>query len=308
VLKREVPGEKRPSMQAHALNQRRERYKDLRVRHAIALCFDFEWTKRNLFYNSYERSDSCFERSPYKAEGLPSPEELALLEPFRGKVPEETFGEAVKQEVSNGSGRDRKLLGLASRLLTEAGWKRDGSFLVNGKGERLTLEILVEDEVFVRTDSPWAENMKAIGIDASIRMVDSAQFQAREAEFDFDMLAMAASFSATPTREEVARFCHSGAATLQGSRNLPGTADLAIDAMIDAIGAAQDRPSFEIAMRALDRLLRARHDWIPSWYSANHRVAHWDMFGFNEPKPDYGFPVETMWWFDEEKARAIGKA
>jgi len=308
VLKREVPGEKRPSMQAHALNQRRERFKDVRVRRAIGLCFDFEWTKRNLFYGSYDRSDSCFERSPYKAEGLPSPEELALLEPFRGKVPEETFGEAVRQEVSNGSGRDRRLLGMAAKLLADAGWKRDGSFVVNDKGERLTLEILVEDEVFVRVDSPWVENMKAIGIDGSVRMVDSAQFQAREAEFDFDMLAMAASFSATPTREEIERFVHSRTATLQGSRNLPGTADPAVDAMVDAIGAAQDRPTFEIAMRALDRLLRARHDWIPSWYSPNHRVAHWDMFGFKEPKPDYGFPVEQMWWFDEEKARAIGKA
>ncbi|MGE0501218.1 MAG: extracellular solute-binding protein [Rhizobiaceae bacterium] len=308
VIKREFPGEKRPSMQAHAINQRRARFADPRVREAIALCFDFEWTKRNLFYGSYDRSDSCFERSVYKAEGPPPPDELALIEPFRGQLPDAAFGDAVKQAVSDGSGRDRKLLGQASRLLADAGWKRSGSFVTDANGQRLILEILVQDDVFVRVDSPWVENMRAIGIDASIRMVDSAQYQAREVEFDFDVIAMAASFSATPTREELERFFHSRAAGVQGTRNLPGTADAAVDALIDAVGHATDRATMETAMRALDRVLRARHDWIPSWHSANHRAAYWDMFGFVDPKPDFGFPVEAMWWFDEERARAIGKA
>lgn len=308
VVKREFPGDQRPSMQAHAVNQRRERFRDRRVREAIGLCFDFEWTKRTLFYDSYERSDSCFERSAYKAEGLPSPEELALLEPLRGQIPDEAFGEAVRQAVSDGSGRDRKLLSRAAKLLAEAGWRRDGSFVVDANGQRLRLEILVEDEVFVRVDNPWIENMKAIGIDASINLIDSAQIQARQAEFDFDVIAEAASFTASPTREEVERFFHSRAAAIPGSRNLPGTADPAVDALVDAVGRATTRPELETAMRALDRVLRARHDWIPSWHSANHRAAYWDMFGFVEPKPDFGFPVEQMWWFDIDRARAIGKA
>ena len=308
VVKREFPGEKRPSMQATAINLRRERFRDVRVRRAIALCFDFEWTRRNLFYDAYERSHSCFERSDYKAEGKPSPQELALLEPLREELAPEVFGEAVTQPASDGSGRDRKLLSQASKLLTAAGWTRKDGMLVNDKGERLTVEILADDEVFVRVDTPWIQNMRAIGIDASIRLVDAAQYQARQDAFDFDLVSRATSFSATPTRDEIERFFHSSTAGVPGSNNLPGTADRAVDALIDAVGRAEDRESLTVAMRALDRVLRARLDWIPNWHSANHRAAFWDMFGFKEPKPDYGFPVESLWWFDKDKAAAIGKA
>ncbi|RUM99233.1 ABC transporter substrate-binding protein [Pseudaminobacter arsenicus] len=307
VVRREFPSEKRPSMQATALNQRRERFHDPRVRKAIGMCFDFEWARRNLFYGSYERSQSCFERSDYRAEGLPSPEELALLEPLRGKIPDEAFGEAVIQPVSDGSGRDRKLLGAATRLFAEAGWQRSKSLLANAKGEKLTVEILVEDSIWEQIHGSWIGNMRAIGIDASIRVVDSAQFAARQNDFDFDLITMALSFTATPTRDEIEGLFHSRSATLPGSRNLCGTADSAVDSLVDAVGAAQDRQSLTIAMRALDRVLRARQDWIPNWYSANHRAAFWDMFGFKEPKPDFGFPVEALWWFDKEKAAAIGK-
>jgi microcin C transport system substrate-binding protein len=308
VVKREFAGEKRPSMQAMAINQRRERFRDVRVRRAIAMCFDFEWTRRNLFYDSYERSQSCFERSDYKAEGLPSPAELALLEPLRDKLPEEVFGEAVIQPVSNGSGRDRKLLGAASKLLADAGWKRSGTLLVNDKGETLTLELLDDEDSLARILSPWVENMRAIGIDASIRLVDSPQFQARKSDFDFDIVMMALSFNATPTMDDLETIFHSRSAKLASSRNLPGTADPAVDALVAAVGKAADRKSLIVAMRALDRVLRARQDWIPNWYSANHRAAFWDMFGYKEPKPDYGFPVEALWWFDKDKAAAIGKA
>lgn len=307
VMKREFPGDKRPSMQATAINERRERFRDVRVRRAIALCFDFEWTNRNLFYDAYTRSDSCFEKSDYKAEGLPSPEELALLEPLRGKIPEEAFGEAFVQPASNGSGRDRKLLGQASKLLAEAGWKRQGALVHNDRGERFPLELLVDDESFVRVYSPWVENLKAIGIEATIRMVDAAQYQARQADYDFDLTSLALSFSATPSRDSIETVFHSSAVKLPGSRNYPGIADEGVDALVDAVGRAKDRPSLVTALRALDRVLRARMDWIPSWHSPNHRAAYWEMFGFKEPKPDYGFPVEAMWWFDRDRAAAIGK-
>ncbi|WP_269930899.1 extracellular solute-binding protein [Aminobacter sp. HY435] len=307
VVKREFAGDKRPIMQATAINQRRPRFRDQRVRQAIALCFDFEWTRRNLFYGAYERSQSTFEKSDYRADGLPSPAELALLEPLRGKIPETAFGEAVVQPASDGSGRDRKLLGQASKLLDEAGWKGSGGSLRNAKGEALAFEVLVDDDSFVRVYSPWVENMRAIGIDASVRMVDSTQYQARQTSFDYDAISMALSFSSTPSRDEIDGLFHSRAASMQGSTNLPGTADPAVDALIDAVGAAKDRDQLTIAMRALDRVLRARQDWIPNWFSANHRAAFWDMFGFNEPKPDFGFPVEAMWWFDNDKAARIGK-
>jgi microcin C transport system substrate-binding protein len=308
VVKREFPDEKSAKMQGWAINQRRPQFKDHRVRRAIALCFDFEWTNKSLFYGLYDRSQSCFQQSEFVAEGMPSPEELVLLEPLRQQIPAEAFGEAVMQPISNGSGRDRKLLGEASRLLAEAGWKRQGSLVQNEKGERLVLEILVNDEVFIRVDSPFVENMRAVGIDASIRQVDPAQYAVRQNEFDFDMMSLALSLTATPAYDTLENVFHSRAATVPGSRNLPGTANPAVDALISIAGNAQSRAELTVALRGLDRVLRARMDWIPNWYSANHRAAFWDMFGFVEPKPDYGFPVELMWWFDKNKAAAIGKA
>jgi len=307
VVKRTFPTEKQPSMQAWALNLRRRQFQDVRVRRAIGLCFDFEWTRRNFFYGSYDRSQSLFEGSDFVATGKPSSAELNLLEPLRGKVPDEVFGDPYEQPVSDGSGRDRKLLRRALALLNQAGWKRQGSFLVNAGGGRLSLELMVDDPVFVRVEQPFVDNLRAIGIDASIRLVDSAQYQERQSKFDFDMVGIAARFSATPTREELAHYFSSEAADTPSSRNLPGTADPAVDALIDAAGKATDRSGLTTAMRALDRVLRAREDWIPNWYLANHRTAFWDMFGFKEDKPDYGFPVETLWWVDEKKAKAIGK-
>lgn len=308
VVKREFPGDLRPSMQAWALNQRRERFRDPRVREAVAHCFDFEWTNANLFYDAYARSQSTFEKSEFKAEGMPSDKELALLEPLRGQIPETAFGEAVLQPVSDGSGRDRSLLRRARELMREAGWTPQDGVLENGRGEPFRLELLIQDEVFERVLSPFVGNMRAIGIDASIRQVDSAQYQRRQVDFDYDMISMAQSFSATPTRDQLVNTFHSHAASTGSSRNYPGTDSPAVDALIDAAGRAGSREELTIAMRALDRVLRARRDWIPNWHAANHRAAFWDMFGFREPKPDYGFPVEQLWWIDEEKAEAIGKA
>ncbi|MFC3206037.1 extracellular solute-binding protein [Aquamicrobium soli] len=307
VVKREFPGEKWPAMQAFAINQRRERFRDVRVRRALDLCFDFEWTKRTLFAGSYERSQSNFERSDFRAEGLPSPQELALLEPFRNELPPEVFGEPVMQPVSDGSGRDRKLLGQAAKLLAEAGWKRVGGFVVNDKGERLAVEILAEDDSLVRITSPWADNMKAVGIDASVRLVDSNQFEERQNNFDFDLNLVAISIGATPSADSLETLYSSRAADRPGTRNYPGTKSPAIDALVAAAGAAQSRDELVTALRALDRVLRARLDWIPTYYLANHRAAYWDMFGFVEQKPDYGFPVEALWWFDKDKAAKIGK-
>ena len=328
IVKREFPRELNPSLQAWAINQRRAQFKDVRVREAIALCFDFEWTKRNLFYDAYERSHSLFENSEFVAVDAPSADELALLEPLRGQIPEEAFGGPVMQPTSDGSGRDRKLRRRAVDLLAEAGWRKpeepgffdsilasigiidpppDPRLVINDKGERIVLEILVSDDVFVRVDSPFVENMRAVGIDASIRMVDAAQYTVRQSDFDFDMISIAYSLGATPTSDDLEQFFSSKAAAVSGSRNLPGTADPAVDALLTHVGAAEDRKSLVTAVRALDRVLRARRDWIPNWHAANHRAAYWDMYSFKEPKPDYGFPVESLWWFDADKARAIGK-
>ncbi len=308
VVKREFPSERRPVMQAWAVNQRRARFRDSRVREAIALCFDFEWSNRNLFYDAYSRSDSLFERSEFRAEGTPRDDELALLELLRSQLPPSVFNEPVKQPRSNGSGRDRALLTRAQSLLTDSGMERRDGVFYTKDDERLTLEILINDDSRTRVDSPFVENMRTIGIDATLRLVDPAQYQSRQASFDFDMIGIASIFSATPTRDEMENFFHSRTVNREGSRNLPGTADPAVDALVDAVGRAENRDMLIVSMRALDRVLRARRDWIPQYYAPNHRASYWDMFGFKEPKPDYGFPVESLWWVDETKARAIGKA
>ncbi|MET3662181.1 extracellular solute-binding protein [Aquamicrobium ahrensii] len=307
VIKREFPGEKWPAMQAMALNQRRAQFRDIRVRRAIAMCFDFEWTKRTLFSGSYDRSQSNFEKSDFKAEGLPSPQELALLKPFRDELPPEVFAEPAMQPVSDGSGRDRKMLGQAAKLLGDAGWKRSGQFVVNDRGERLKAEMLANDDSLARIFLPWAENMKSVGVDASVRVVDAAQYQARQTDFDFDMILLAFQIGATPAFAGLETIYHSRAADRPGTRNYAGTKSPAIDALVEAAGHARSRADLIVALRALDRVLRARLDWIPTYYLANHRVACWDMFGFPEPMPDYGFPVETLWWFDAGKAAKIGK-
>ncbi|MCO4316854.1 extracellular solute-binding protein [Phyllobacterium sp. 21LDTY02-6] len=308
VVKRTFPSEKRPTMQAWAINQRREHFRDPRVREAISLCFDFEWTRKNLFYGSYEKSHSLFERSDFRAEGLPSPQELAIMEPLRSRLPTEIFGEAVLQPSSDGSGRDRKNLRRASELLAEAGFKRDGTTLADARGNPLKLEMLIAAEVFVRVYSPFINNLKAIGINAGLRMIDPAQYQLRLQDFDFDMIGIAFAFSPTPSSDSLATMFGSRAASVPGSYNLCGVADPVLDELIAKVSAARSREELNTIMRVLDRLLRVRRDWIPNWFLANHQVAYWDMFGFKEPKPDYDFLPESLWWFDEEKARSIGKS
>lgn len=308
VVKREFAEERVPEMQGWALNQRRDRFRDPRVREAIGLCFDFEWTNRNFFYGLYERSVSLFEKSDFKAAGMPSQEELAILERFRRQIPDAVFGEAVVPPTTTGSGRDRKLFGLARELFMEAGWHPRDGVLHNERGERFTLEYLVQDQVFEQLAGPFLRNLRSIGIDASIRVVDASQYQLRLSSFDFDMVGVRFSLGATPTRDSLELVFHSRSATVEGSRNLPGTADPAIDGIIEIAGQATTREELATALRALDRVLRARRDWIPNWHSPSHRVAYWDLFNFKEPKPDYFFPVEALWWYDEEKARAIGRA
>ncbi|WP_062233935.1 extracellular solute-binding protein [Aureimonas sp. N4] len=308
VQMRQFEEEKWPRFQCWALNQRRAQFQDARVRRAINLCFDFEWTNANLLYGLREHSQSPFENSDFVAVGAPPPEELALLEPLRADLPPEVFGEVWRQPISDGSGRDRKLLREAADLLQAAGWTRKGSQLVNAQGTVFRLEHLINDPEQARVYGKMIENMKLLGIDASLRLVDAAQYQDRQSRFDFDMMLCAFSLNGTPTRESLGLFFGSAARDRNGSYNYPGTASPAVDALIAKVGEAQDRESLAIAMRALDRTLRWRLDWLPNIGSTGHNVAWWDMFGFRDPKPDYGFPVERLWWYDEAKAKAAGRA
>jgi microcin C transport system substrate-binding protein len=307
VLKQEFPDEDRPSLQAWFINTRREKFADPRTRRAIGLAFDFEWTNQNLFYDAYVRASSYFEGSPYQAEGMPSEEELALLEPLRGQIPEAAFGEAISPTPSDGTGQDRAKLREAVGLLQEAGWKVDGRVLRNAGGEPLTVEFLIFSTVFERVLSKYVESLRAIGVDASIRLVDSAQFESRMTDFDFDIVGRAWTLVATPI-EGVRSFFHSSTADTPGSTNLPGIRSPAIDSLVAKVLAAKDRDTHRTILLALDRVLRASYYTVPNWTSPVHRMALWDMYSWPETKPAYAFPYETTWWFDEEKAARIGKA
>ena len=231
VVKREEPGERWPDFQGLAINTRRTQFQDIRVRKAIGLCFDFEWTNAKLQFGTRVRTPSFFNRSDFVASGLPSAEELALLEPFRAELSEEAFGEAVVPPVSDGTGKDRKLLREASQLLAEAGWKLDGPFVVNSKGKRLKAEFLSDSEFLNRIYIPWSENMKAIGIDSSVRLVDPTQAAFRENNFDFDLNLARSVFAATPTVSGLENLYGSRAADRPSTRNYPGTNSTAVDSL-----------------------------------------------------------------------------
>lgn len=306
VKKAEFPSEARPSMQGWFYNMRRKKFADPRTREALGLVFDFEWTNKNLFYGIYTRQTSFFQKSDFEAKGVPSPAELAILEPFRDKLPDAVFGEPFVPPVSDGSGRERAKFRQASEMLAAAGWKRDGGVLRNAAGEALDVEFLIEAQVYERVLAPYVQNLQAIGVNATIRLIDASQYQRRTQDFDFDVVGRAFSMSATPI-ESLDGFFHSRLASVPGSYNMSGIADPVVDALIEQAGKVKSRDELIAVVRSLDRVLRALQVWIPNWYSSVHRVGHWDMFGWPERKPDYGFPVETTWWVDAEKAKAIGK-
>jgi microcin C transport system substrate-binding protein len=287
-------------------NTRRPKFQDRRVREAIGLVFDFEWSNKNLFFGSYERISSFFPKTDFEAKGLPSPAELKLLEPLRGKVPDEVFGEPFLAPVSDGSGRDRALLRRASALLTEAGWAMKDGALRNPAGEAFTIEFIDTDTSFQRIINPFAENLKRLGIEVTQRVLDGAQYQRRKDEFDFDVLSRRVSFGATPD-ESLRQNYAASAADQRGSSNLAGIKDPAIDALIEAALAAKSREELYVACRALDRVLRAGRYWIPHWQKSSHWIAMWDVYARPAVKPRYSRGIQETWWVDMEKAQRLGK-
>ncbi|MFO1088606.1 MAG: extracellular solute-binding protein [Hyphomicrobiales bacterium] len=299
-----LPDETATGAQGFFLNMRRPVFQDPKVRQAMELAFDFEWSNKNLFYGLYERTASVFENSPCKAEGTPSPAELALLEPYRADVPAEAFGEVPSPPVSDGSGRDRKLLSQASKLLDEAGWKVDGTVRKNAKGEPLKIEFLLDDSSFERIVGPYVQNLKRIGVDASIRVIDDAQYQQRLKSFDFDTLVQRFGVGETPG-VELNAFFSSSSADAQGSFNLAGVKSKAVDALISKVTQATSREDLTTACRALDRVLRSLHFWVPQWHKGSHTIVYWDVFGRPAVKPKYARGILETWWIDPAKAANV---
>ena len=296
-----LPDDRPAGAQGFFLNMRRPKFSDVRVRKALDYAFDYEWTNKNIFYGLYVRTESFFENSDLKATGAPSPAELALLEPFRAQLPAEVFGEPYKSPVSDGSGQDRKLLREAGRLLSEAGWTVKDGKRVNAKGEVLELEFLIVDPSSERILTPYVKNLHAIGVTSTIRRIDPAQYERRRKSFDFDVVTTRYVLSLTPG-VELRSYWSSEAAKTDGSLNLAGISHPAIDALIAKVTEAKNRDELKTATRALDRVLRAGHYWVPHWYKAAHHVAHWDKFARPAVKPRYERGITHTWWYDAEKA------
>lgn len=288
------------------LNTRLNKFSDPRVREALIYAFDFEWTNRTLFYDLYERTHSYFQNSDMMATGLPDAAELALLEPWRGKMPDEVFGEPFSPPVSNGSGQDRKLLRHATALLKEAGWTIVDGTLKNEAGDPLRIEFIDSDSSFDRVIQPYIRNLKLLGIEATARTVDAAQFQSRLNDFDFDLVPRRYSMSPTPG-EGIKQFWTSESAAVPGSNNLSGIENPAIDALTDIVITAETRGEQITAARALDRVLRAGRYWVPHWYKAAHNVAYWDVYDRPADKPRYALGVVETWWLDADRAAKLGK-
>jgi microcin C transport system substrate-binding protein len=304
-VKRAILSDDTPSgAQGWFINTRRKQFKDRRLREALTDAFDFEWTNKNIMYGSYDRTQSIFENSPMKAIGKPSAAELVLLEPFRGKVPDEVFGEPYLPPVTDGSGHDRRWLRHGAQLLAAAGYPLKEGKRVLPDGSPIEIEFLIDEPTFKPHHLTYINNLKVLGFEAGLRIVDPVQYRARIDAFDFDITVERFSFSSTPG-DSLRTYFTSQAAATKGSQNLAGIADPVVDALVDIIIAAKSREGLVIACRVLDRVIRAGRYWIPHWYKGSHWIAYWDVFGFPAAKPRYFRGIPATWWYDQAKAAKL---
>jgi microcin C transport system substrate-binding protein len=306
-VKRDVLSDDTPSgAQGWFFNTRREKLKHRRLREAFIYAFDFEWTNKTLMYDSYKRTHSVFQNSDMMAVGKPSREELALLEPFRGKVPDEVFGEPFVPPVSDGSGQDRPMLRHASALLQEAGFVVKDGKRVTPEGEQISIEFLLDEPSFRAHHMPFIKNLATLGIDANLRIVDPVQYRKRVDDFDFDITVQRFGFSNTPG-DSLRSFFSSQAAGMRGSQNLAGISDPVIDALIDKVIAADSRTALTTSCRALDRVIRSGRYWVPHWYKPSHWLAYWDVFSRPATKPRYARGAPETWWYDRDKTAKLDR-
>jgi microcin C transport system substrate-binding protein len=238
------------------------------------------------------------------AVGKPLRDELALLEPFRGKVTDEVFGEPFVPPVSDGSGQDRPMLRHASALLQEAGFVVKDGKRVTPDGEQISVEFLLDEPSFQPHHMPFIKNLGTLGIEANLRIVDPVQYRKRVDDFDFDLTVQRFGFSNTPG-DSLRSFFSSQAAAMRGSQNLAGISDPVIDALIDKIIAADSRATLTTACRVLDRVIRSGRYWVPHWYKASHWLAYWEVFSRPATKPRYARGVPETWWYDREKLTKV---
>lgn len=300
----EIPHQRPTGMQAFVFNTRKPIFKDPRVRRALTYAFDFEWTNKNLFYGQYVRTRSYFSNSELAASGLPGPAELKLLEPYRGRIPDEVFTKEYRPPSTPDQDAYRANLRIALGLLRDAGWTFKDRKLVDAKtGQPFEFEFLLVQPAFERVVLPYVRNLERLGVQVRVRTVDPAQYQKRTEQFDFDMIVDSFGQSLSPGNEQ-RDFWGSAAAGQNGSRNTIGIKNPVIDELIDKIIAAPSREELIARCRALDRVLQWGHYVVPNWHIRSSRVAYWDKFGRPKITPKYGLCVEC-WWIDPAKAEAL---
>ncbi len=304
VNKVEIAHEIPTGMQCFAFNTRRPIFKDPRVRQALTYAFDFDWTNRSLFYGAYTRTRSYFSNSELASRGLPSADELKLLEPFRGQIPQPVFTKEYVPPATDGTGNIRANLRAAFGLLEAAGWVVRDQVLVNaGTGVPFTFEVMLVDPSFERVVLPYVRNLKRLGIDVRVRTVDPSQYQNRFNDFDFDMTVASFGQSLSPGNEQ-RDFWSSRSAEIPGSRNLIGIRDQVVDSLIESLINAPDRAGLIARTRALDRVLLWGHYVVPHWHIRHFRVIYWNRFGRPEHPPKYALGFND-WWIAPEKDAAL---
>ena len=307
VLKQELPNGTIASGQSFVINLRREKFQDARVREAIGLMFNFEWSNKTLFYGLYRRINSFWENSDLAASGLPSPEELALLEPLKDKLPEGAIdAEPIMAPVSGDTQLDRKNLRKASALLDAAGWPAgDDGMRRNAKDETLKVEFLEADQAFDRVINPYVENLRKLGVDAALSHVDDSQYVRRSRSFDFDIITDQLPTGYEPDSGLRQYF---GTEGLNDAFNSMGLSDPAVDALITKVLEANSKADMSVAVKALDRVLRALKFRVPEWYKNTYTVAYYDQYEHPAQLPPYALGNLDFWWYNADKAAALKAA
>ena len=308
LVKDPLPHQRAAGMQAFWFNTRRAKFSDPRVRQALGYAFDFEWTKKNLFYGLYTRSNSYFANSELASAGLPSGRELEILEEYRGRIPDELFTTEFQLPTTDGSGQLRQNLRRAKRLLQAAGWEVVDDVLTHGEtGEVMEIEFLLSSSSWERIVAPMIPNLERLGVKATIRTVDRTQYQNRVQAFDYDIISLVRGQSHSPGNEQ-RNYWTSAVADEPGSGNVAGIKDPVVDELVERLIQAPSRAELVATTRALDRVLLWGHYTIPHWYSGNFRVVHWDKFGkpaLSAPYTGDYFVMPYTWWYDAEKAARL---
>ena len=303
IIKTELPHKNNAGMQGFAMNLRREKFQDVRVRKALSLAYDFEWANDHLFYNQYVRCDSYFSNSELASSGLPQGKELELLNQFRDQLPPELFTTVWKPPTTVPPDSLRGTLRKARDLLAQAGWRVRDGVLKNDKDDVFTIDVLLVQKGFDRIFAPYAHNLEKLGIDMNYRTVDESLYKRRIDNFDFDMVVVSFPESVSPGNELKNMFS-SEAASMKGSRNLPGIASPVVDALVERVIESENRAQLVTATHALDRVLLFGEYLVPNWYIDKHRIAYSKKLKRPKTLPLYYDPVTWLlkaWWLEPEK-------